>query len=105
MKEGLAFLGQSFNYVIIDTPPVLSVTDARILATMADGVILVIKGGVTQREAVRLTKRLLQEVHARIIGSILNDVNVQSPDYSYYSKYYYYGHGRYGRSKDDGSPE
>jgi capsular exopolysaccharide synthesis family protein len=104
MKEGLAFLGQSFNYVIIDTPPVLSVTDARILATMADGVILVIKGGETPREAVRLTKRLLQEVHARIIGSILNNVNIHSADYSYYSKYYYYGHGHYGRSKDDESP-
>lgn len=105
MKEGLIFLAQSFDFVIIDTPPVLSVTDARILGTMADGVILVIKGGDTPREAVRLTKRLLQEVHARIIGSILNNVNVNSADYSYYSKYYYYGYGRYGKSKEDGSPD
>jgi polysaccharide biosynthesis transport protein len=103
MKEGLAFLTRSFDYVIIDTPPVLSVTDARILGALADGVILVIKGGETPREAVRLTKRLLREVHARIIGSILNDVDVHSADYSYYSKYYYYGYGRYGKSKGDGS--
>ena len=92
----MSFLGRSFNYVIIDTPPVLSVTDARILGTLADGVILVIKGGSTPREAVRLTKRLLQEVHVRIIGSILNEVNVLSADYSYYSKYYYYKYKSYG---------
>jgi polysaccharide biosynthesis transport protein len=96
MKEGLSFLGRSFTYVIIDTPPVLSVTDARILGTMADGVILVIKGGATHREAVRLTKRLLQEVHVRIIGSILNEVNVLSADYAYYSKYYYYNYKGFG---------
>jgi polysaccharide biosynthesis transport protein len=97
MKEGLALLAQSFSHVIIDTPPVLSVTDARVMGTMVDGVILVIKGGATPREAVRLTKRLLQEVHARIIGTLLNNVNIRSADYSYYSRYYYYGYGRYGK--------
>jgi len=111
MKEGLALLAQSFSHVVIDSPPVLSVTDARVLGTMVDGVILVIKGGVTPREAVRLTKRLLQEVHARVIGTLLNDVNIRSAQYSYYSRYYYYGYGRYGRygrygeKKPDGSSE
>jgi Mrp family chromosome partitioning ATPase len=97
MREGLALLAQSFSHVVIDTPPVLSVTDARVLGTMVDGVILVIKGGSTPREAVRMTKRLLQEVHARIIGTLLNDVNIRSADYSYYFRYYYYGYGRYGK--------
>jgi len=97
MKDGLALLAKSYSYIVIDTPPVLSVTDARVLGTMVDGVILVIQGGVTPREAVRLTKRLLQEVHARIIGTLLNDVNIRSSDYSYYSRYYYHGYGRDGR--------
>jgi succinoglycan biosynthesis transport protein ExoP len=105
MKEGLSFLGRSFNYVIIDTPPVLSVTDARIMGTMADGVILVIKGGSTPRDAVRLTKRLLQEVHVRILGSILNEVNILSADYSYYSKYYYYNYKSYGDKQHNGSKD
>jgi capsular exopolysaccharide synthesis family protein len=93
MKELLELLEQLFDHVVIDTPPVLSVTDARVLATMVDGVILVVKGGQTPRQAVRLTKRLLLEVHAHIIGVLLNDVDVRSADYSYYSKYYCYGYG------------
>jgi polysaccharide biosynthesis transport protein len=92
MKEGLSLLERSVNFVVIDTPPVLSVTDARILGTQVDGVILVVKGGATPREAVRQTKRLLEGVNARIIGTLLNNVDLHSGDY--YSKYYYYGYGR-----------
>ena len=94
MKQGLQLLVEEFDHIVIDSPPVLSVTDARILGTLVDGVILVIKGGETPKEAVQRTKRLLQEVHARIIGTLLNNVNVRSADYYYYSKYYYYGYGK-----------
>jgi polysaccharide biosynthesis transport protein len=103
MQEALALLRESFSYIVIDTPPVLSVTDARILGTMVDGVILVVRGGKTAREAVHHTKRLLQEVHARIIGALLNDVDIRSTDYSYYSKNAYYGYGKrygYGQRED-----
>jgi polysaccharide biosynthesis transport protein len=94
MKQGLALLDEYFEHIVIDTPPVLSVTDARILGTMVDGVVLVIKGGETPKEAVQRTKRLLQEVHAHLIGILLNNVDVRSADYHYYSKYYYYGYGK-----------
>jgi capsular exopolysaccharide synthesis family protein len=94
MRQGLTLLEDYFEHIVIDTPPVLSVTDPRILASMADGVILVIKGGETPKEAVQRSKRLLQDVHAHIIGTLLNDVNVHSADYYYYSKYYYYGYGK-----------
>ena len=93
MKQGLLLLYEYFDRILIDSPPVLSVTDSRILGTMTDGVILVIKGGETPKEAVRRTKRLLQEVHAHVIGTLLNDVNVRSADYYYYAKYYY-GYGK-----------
>jgi succinoglycan biosynthesis transport protein ExoP len=94
MKQGLALLDEYFDHIVIDSPPVLSVTDARILGTLVDGVVLVIKGGETPKEAVQRTKRLLQEVHAHVIGTLLNNVDVHSPDYYYYSKYYYYGYGK-----------
>jgi polysaccharide biosynthesis transport protein len=94
MKQGLALLDEYFEHIVIDTPPVLSVTDARILGAMVDGVVLVIKGGETPKEAVQRTKRLLQEVHAHVIGTLLNNVDVRSADYYYYSKYYYYGYGK-----------
>ncbi len=94
MKQGLALLDEYFDHIVIDTPPVLSVTDARILGAMVDGVVLVVKGGETPKEAVQRTKRLLQEVHAHLLGTLLNNVDVRSADYYYYSKYYYYGYGK-----------
>ncbi len=94
MEQGIVLLEEYFDHIVIDSPPILSVTDARILATKSDGVILVVKGGETPKEAVQRTKRLLQDVHAHIIGVLLNDVNVHSADYYYYSKYYYYGYGK-----------
>jgi len=113
MKQALAFLAASFDHIVIDSSPVLGVTDARILAPAVDGVILVIKGGETPREAVRRTKRLLQEVHGHLIGTVLNNVDIRSADYYYYSRYYYYGYGRkygngyvYGEKNDkEGRPE
>jgi polysaccharide biosynthesis transport protein len=98
MKQGLALLDEYFDHVVIDSPPVLSVTDARIISSLVDGVVLVIKGGETPKEAVQRTKRLLHEVHAHVIGTLLNNVDVRSADYYYYSKYYHYGYGkRYGQ--------
>ncbi len=94
MAQALEELSRHFDHVVIDSPPVLLVTDARILAAMVDGVVLVIKGGETPKEAVIRTKRLLQDVHARIVGTLLNNVDVHSADYYYYSKYYYYGYGK-----------
>jgi len=94
MKQGLSLLDEYFDHIVIDSPPVLSVTDARIVSTVVDGVVLVVKGGETPKEAVLRTKRLLQEVHAHVIGTLLNNVDVHSADYHYYSKYYYYGYGK-----------
>jgi polysaccharide biosynthesis transport protein len=106
MKQGLTLLDEYFDHVVIDSPPVLSVTDARIIGSLVDGVVLVVKGGETPREAVQRTKRLLQEVHAHILGTLLNNVDVHSADYYYYSKYYYYGYGkRYGYGMDPDKQE
>ena len=90
LKQSLALLDQYFDHVILDSPPVLSVADSRLLATAVDGVVLVVKGGETPKEAVQRTSRLLQEVHAHVIGVLLNSVDIRSADYYYYSKYYGY---------------
>jgi exopolysaccharide transport family protein len=94
MKQGLTLLEEHFDHIVIDSPPVLSVADARILGAIADGVVLVIKGGETSKQAVQRTKRLLLEVNAHLIGTLLNSVDVHSADYYYYSKYYAYGYGK-----------
>jgi polysaccharide biosynthesis transport protein len=98
MKKCIMALSEHFDRVLIDSPPVLAVTDARILATIVDGVVLVIKGGETNKEAVMRARRLLRDVHARILGTMLNNVNFHSAGSYYYSKYYY-GSGSYSSSE------
>jgi capsular exopolysaccharide synthesis family protein len=94
LRHCLKAFSNTYDHVIIDSPPLLSVTDARILATMVDGVILVIRGGDTTKEAVERSRRLLVDVRARIMGTMLNNVDLHSA-YPYYSRYHYdrYGYG------------
>ncbi|MEZ4869894.1 MAG: polysaccharide biosynthesis tyrosine autokinase [Caldilineaceae bacterium] len=72
MRELLAALSQMADVVIIDSPPVLGLTDASILANRADGVLLVVEAGQTQRAAARQALADLQQANANLIGAILN---------------------------------
>ena len=93
MLAGIDLLQQYFKYIVIDSPPILSVTDPLVLSPRVDGVILVIKGGKTPKGAVQKSSSLLQDVGANILGAIVNDVDVSSSEYYYYSKAYYdYGY-------------
>jgi succinoglycan biosynthesis transport protein ExoP len=89
MKKCLGILSQHFDHILIDTPPLLAVTDGSIIANIVDGVILVIRGGDTTREAILRSKYLLNCAHARIIGTMLNNVDMHACDHSYYSRYFY----------------
>jgi polysaccharide biosynthesis transport protein len=89
MKKCLAILSQRFDHIMIDTPPLLAVTDASILANIGDGVILVIRGGDTTREAIVRSKQLLTYANARIIGTMLNNVDIYNCGSTYYSRYFY----------------
>ncbi len=82
-------LRRQFDFVILDSPPTITVADSMILAAHADGVILVAHGGVTTRESLRHTRKLIGNTNARIIGVVLNNVDVRSADYRYYYSYYY----------------
>ncbi|MEP6636764.1 MAG: polysaccharide biosynthesis tyrosine autokinase [Acidobacteriota bacterium] len=92
MRKLLALLGERFAHIIIDSPPVISFTDASILSTMADGVVLVVHGGKSSRAVVRRAKQQLLDVGAHIFGVVLNNVKLETQNY-YYSGYYssYYG--------------
>ena len=81
-------LRNMYDLIIVDTPPALAVTDAQIMATRCDGVILVIYSGSTKRDAVVKVKANLEHVKANLIGAVLNNVDRKSGD-GYY--YYYYG--------------
>lgn len=103
----LAELKARFDRIIIDSPPIVPVTDAAILATQVDGTILIVRAFKTSRDLVRRAKRTLTDVGARIVGSVLNAVELDRPEYGYYRYQYYRYEGGYGREPsgpEDGAP-
>ena len=94
MKGLIEKAKDKFDIVILDSPPLLSVTDAAELATFADGTVVVVKAGITPRRAIQSGIQLLSEVEAKLLGCVLNDVDFEKESYyySYYRYYYkYYG--------------
>jgi len=87
MRRLLGQLSERFAHIIIDSPPAISFTDASILSTMVDGVMLVVHGGRSSRAVVRRAKQQLLDVGAHIFGVVLNNVKAETQDY-YYSGYY-----------------
>ncbi len=93
-REAFATLKKDFDVVVIDAPPVLPVSDPLILSGMADGVLVIVKGGATSREAVLRTCQSLSQSNSNIVGVVLNYVKVPKSGYgSYYYSYAGYGYG------------
>jgi succinoglycan biosynthesis transport protein ExoP len=86
MRVLLQELAKSFDLVILDTPPVLATADAGILASLADGVLLVVRAGQTDRTAAKRAHQQLVNVGARVVGTVLND---PGGEVSQYGDYYY----------------
>jgi capsular exopolysaccharide synthesis family protein len=90
MANLLKLLQAHFTHVVVDSPPVTSFTDGVLIASMVDGVILVVHSGKSSRQVVRRARMLLQDVGAKILGVVLNNVNLRSQDnYYYYQSYYH----------------
>jgi capsular exopolysaccharide synthesis family protein len=85
---------EQFDVVLFDSPPLLAVTDAAVLSTMVDGTILVVRMGSTARQAVRRALGQLHAVHARVLGTVMNDVDLRRS--SYYGGYGYAYYAYYG---------
>lgn len=96
MKNVLEELRKHYDHIVIDSPPTLSVTDAVVMSTAADAVVLVIRSGHTTKPALRRARDILLQVNARVCGVLVNAVNLNSPDYYYHYEYQgKYGHGYY----------
>lgn len=89
MANLLKILQKHFTHVVIDSPPIASFTDGVLLASMVDGVILVVHAGKSSRQVVRRSRQLLQDIGAKIFGVVLNKVNLRSQDNYYYQGYYH----------------
>ena len=82
-----------FKYVIIDSPPIASFTDGVLISSIVDGVLLVVQGGKTSRQVVKRARQMLHEIGAKVIGVVLNKIDLRSQEYYYYHqdyKSYYY---------------
>ncbi|HEY3277349.1 MAG TPA: polysaccharide biosynthesis tyrosine autokinase [Syntrophorhabdaceae bacterium] len=97
MTDLLESLKQKYDNIIIDSPPLTSVTDPIILSRLVDGVISIVHGGTTTRDMARRGAAQLRDINARLIGAVLNNIDIGKENY-YYSHYYnyYYYHDYYG---------
>jgi capsular exopolysaccharide synthesis family protein len=86
-KDFLASQGQHFDWVIVDTPPVMAVTDSSIVAHVASGVLFVVGADMTSRHAAQRALERLEQARAKFVGAVLNRVDLQHNAY-YYSQYY-----------------
>ncbi|MFI5366759.1 MAG: GumC family protein [Candidatus Binatia bacterium] len=94
----LETLKEQYEFILIDSPPVLPVTDSVVMATKADGVLLVVKGGEWGRDVVQKAVAQLDAVRSRLLGVVLNCVDVTRSGAPYYYYRHYYGHAYYGKN-------
>lgn len=87
MEQLLLNLAEHYQAVIVDAPPVLPVTDAAVLSSKVEGVILVVRHGETKIELVRQAKERLELSRGRILGCVLNREKIKAQEYYYYSYY------------------
>jgi capsular exopolysaccharide synthesis family protein len=92
-RDMMHALAERFDHIVVDCPPVIGFADSIILSTVVDGVILVVLSGKTSKMALQRAKEALYQVNAKILGVVLNRVNIHHSEYSdyYYRYYYYYG--------------
>jgi succinoglycan biosynthesis transport protein ExoP len=109
MRDLVAELGEEADVLLFDSPPAVALSDAAILATQIDGVLLVLDASATRREVARRALEALQRVNAHIVGALLNRMPTHGAGYYYYYYYYHYGYnygsdnGRDGGSGTSGS--
>ncbi len=102
MKDLLKKVGGQYDLVLIDTPPLIAVTDAAVLASVVDGVIFVIKSGELRIDVARESKAQLEKANARILGVVLNDMKANGG--GYYRHYYHY-YGSKDKEQGDAKPQ
>jgi capsular exopolysaccharide synthesis family protein len=87
MGEIIAILTEQADIVLFDAPPIIAVTDAAVLASRVDAVLLVIKGGATKRDHAQKATALLEKVNAHLVGAVLNNVKMDTSYYRYYTEH------------------
>ena len=97
-------VGQEFDVIICDSPPVLPVSDARLLSSLFDGVILVALAGKTSYDIAQRSIKMLRDINARLLGVVINALEIEKTSY-YHHSYYHYYEGDKKHKKATGQPE
>jgi capsular exopolysaccharide synthesis family protein len=95
MRTLLDKLSESYDLLVIDTPPLLAASDAAIISTISDGALVVVRAGRTERTALQTAIQQLATVGARVLGTVLNDPDAEVPKYARYYGYYYNNYYEY----------
>lgn len=93
MREILSSLRNSFDFILIDSPPAIAISDVAVISSVCDGVLLVLHGKKTTTAAARQALERLESVGAPVLGVILNSVDLKNPDYVYFRDYYRSSYG------------
>lgn len=88
MKELLDYLEANYDFIVIDSTPVMGMPDSLFLSSIVDGTVLVIRAGHTTKGSLRETKKIFRSINAKILGVILNGIKETDLKYNYYSNYY-----------------
>lgn len=88
-KTAIKSLGEKFDYIIVDCPPVIPFSDPLILSSTIEGIVLVVREGKTVKKALQQATASLLQVNAKILGVVVNGVNMQKSDYAYYRTYFH----------------
>ena len=99
MQQFFDKLGDTYDVIICDSPPLLSVADGRILTRICDGTILVVRAKQTTFEFARKATKLLASVNAPVLGMVINALELKKGDYYY--QYYYGSYSTYGEQTEE----
>ncbi|MDD5730234.1 MAG: CpsD/CapB family tyrosine-protein kinase [Candidatus Omnitrophica bacterium] len=83
LKNLISMLREKYDYIIFDSPPIIPVTDAGLIGSQTDGVVMVIKANKTQKGIVHHSESLLKQVQAKVLGYVLTNIQYHIPDYIY----------------------
>lgn len=96
LEELLTYLRKEYDYILIDTPPVIGMSDATIISKWCDGAVLVVEQGRVSYRLAQKAKKQLMQTDCRVLGAVLNKVDTKTNGYYGYGKYGKYGYGKYG---------
>jgi capsular exopolysaccharide synthesis family protein len=99
MKEFLTEMEKNYDIILLDSPPIIAVTDSEILASIVDGTILVVSSETTEIELMEKSIELIKKDKSKFMGTVLNNFSYKSGYGSYYKYYYYYSNSSGNKTK------